>query len=198
VFVYIHAYSHFCHIPCTSKLKMLHMRYTSWFTPWFQYSMHTSMRVCIYVYYGVDAACLHPHLYQYRIHAHVYEHANMRTHTYTSTHTVCSCWWSASCAGHGSNQVWHRAHGRFYAQQDGLGGVICVLFVLCVCVIFCVCLVFILRLFYRRLCPKGISAFLCDFFLNVFWKVCSGVLCVFVWVFGIVFWWGDVCVYVCR
>jgi len=64
---------------------------------------------------------------------------------------------------------------------------VCVLFVVCVWYSFCVCLIegYILR---------GSQ----HFFVISFGKVCSGVLCGFVWVFGIVVWCGNVCVYVCS
>jgi len=58
----------------------------------------------------------------YHMHAHAYAHTYMGARSQMSTHTHCSWRWSASCAGDGAIQVWHRAHGRVYAQQDGLGG----------------------------------------------------------------------------
>jgi len=58
----------------------------------------------------------------YHMHAHAYAHTYMGARSQMSTHTHCSWGWSASCAGDGAIQVWHRAHGRVYAQQDGLGG----------------------------------------------------------------------------
>jgi len=103
-------------------------------------------------------------------------------------------------------QVWHGAHGRFYAEQDGLGGVVCLLFsCMCVCFLLYAYLVFTLYLSRRgfHTQPDGLGGVIglsfcrvCVLFLDIeyhiltpiktgweAWSVCYFALCFVLWQF---------------